>query len=358
MPRKKAATQPGVAETDESVQTASKKPVFDKKLSDEVIERVKQAPTARDLQMQQIVQGRKRELEAEIGDPLPEEAAVPAEPEVTLEDKPATKLEAPKGPMVKIQLDDGSVMEVPKSAIRSTLKIDGAEQEMNLQDIERGYQKDAAGSKKLEEAAALKRKAEELMAQLQNPSRASADPVTPAPSSEDVQKAAEQIVQSLFEGEREDAVKAVATLLKPKPVMLNEDELAAKIERRLDGKAAGQWFKDTYKDIVEDERLFGMADRRADELLRENPTLSYRDVFKKAGDEVMEWLDSYRPKAQPEVTEKAPVRLQDREERKRETVESLPMAAGAIASIGQDAPRAKTPSETIQEMRKARGQIF
>ena len=128
-------------------------------------------------------------------------------------------------------------------------------------------------------------------------------------------------------------------------------------------------FENKYPEIMGDVRLYNMADSMTDEIEIENPTWSKSQVMLEAGKRTSEWIENYKgtPAVEEDIEPVVPVNnetisehtppptTQIRQERKRELVQ-IPQAASAAQPAPEPEERPQTPTEALNEVRKARGQ--
>jgi len=109
-------------------------------------------------------------------------------------------------------------------------------------------------------------------------------------------------------------------------------------------------FSEDYPEIMADQALFGYADSMTDGIAAENPEWLPSEVMLEAGKRVREWVQSMKapePSAQPTNN--------DRLERKKQLRPLPRMRQGTQESEPVEQPQ--TPSQMMEEIRQARGQI-
>ena len=102
-------------------------------------------------------------------------------------------------------------------------------------------------------------------------------------------------------------------------------------------------FEDNYPDIAESPELRTVADNKTVTLTQENPNWTPAEIIKAAAEYTREWAGTM-PNSNGRL------------ERKKKIVQQ-PRSVLASANIGSDQVP-MTPSEIVQEMKKARGQIL
>ena len=260
-----------------------------------------------------------------------------------------------QGRTISVTLQDGTKVEVPESSIGVPVKVDGQEFVESLDKVSKSYQKDSAVSKRMEEASKrareLDQREQELLSREQN-MQLSQDAASKAPPSQDAQEEARKVIAAMTDGTEEEAIEALASIMgrkaTPETPQISTAEIAQEVARSIEGKDAGKWFKDEYKDIIADDYLFRMTDESATRLLENNPGMTHREAFEQAGNTTREWVSKFAP-AKP-VDD-----LENRRSKKRSAAQSIPKSS-AKASIGKDAPPPPTNSDIIAEMKRLRGQ--
>lgn len=365
--------------------------------SETPLEGAEEAPkSTREADMELVVANRHRELNkqleehgsdqrvdipGEIEDPVDTETNIASE-EVVEDAPPAVKdvekgehddlpvAEAPPETtpdaegLVSITLDSGAVVQVPPSSIRSTIKVDGVQSDITLEELTRDHQKSLAGANRLNEAAQLKRDLESKYSEEQPPNTGV---VPSAPSANaDVQARVEKAVNALYSGDVEEATAALTGLVTapaPAPVTPppSVDAIARDVEARLEVKSAGKMFAKDFGDIAADPFLMHRADAFADEIANEDSSLTKLEIFQKAGEKTREWLA--KSLGTPAETEEPAVEtptaptsdMKTRREKKSASARTIPIT-GKIAGLGEPVKAQQTASDIISDMRKARGQ--
>lgn len=237
----------------------------------------------------------------EAPEPAPEPAEAAPEPEVAPEPVAAP---APAPKMASIVVD-GQTIEVEESRL--------------LEAGKRTLQKETAADRKLQDAARLKREAEEYAQRVG------------------------------FKGQEAPPQSALSQDAPQQPATFSPEALDAVLENKLynrDAQKAAAKFREDFPEIAADPHLMNMAANLESQRLATVTALgeSYGDPFEayhKHGDAIRQWLGKYKP---AEVSE-------DKVERKR-TITAVP-AANAKAPAPQQ-PREMTVSEVIAQERKAR----
>lgn len=128
----------------------------------------------------------------------------------------------------------------------------------------------------------------------------------------------------------------------------DRDKTAAEAKRKEDMKSAYSAFSKKFKDIVDDPQLTEVADRLTITVAQEHPTYSPLEVMEEAGRRTRKWLADKTGKKSDPANEDP-----NRRERKR----NMKTAKGnAARKTGKPPERPKTRTDTLNELRAARGQ--
>lgn len=307
----------------------------------------------------------------------------------TLQDDPlADFIEMHDGqPMVKLKVN-GQEGLLPLADAKRQLQI-GVSAEVRMQTAaERENALDARERKLTAGEAALSARMSTI-AQPQQP----ATPAQPQPglSDEDLHEEAQGIFNTAFSGTEEDAAgKLAKTLIKirdsagraaptqvvdPHAIAQEAAALATgtltRQSRKKDVATGYQSFKDNYPEIVNDPRLFKMADDLTEVIEREHPDWNIADVMDEAGKRTRDWVKGLTGQPQDtEVDDPAPTpgdqnsptvseaTTQHRQQRKAGLI-PMPTQAGAAVHQEPEEPSddgGQSPQEAFLELKKARGQ--
>lgn len=235
------------------------------------------------------------------------------------------------------------------------VKVDGEEKELSLDEVVRGYQKDATASRRLEEAANLRKQAEQEWAAVQAEKakleKPQAAPVVEPPSSNE---AAKRIYESLLMGDEEEGVKAITELLSTgrQPAIPMEqvaDQAAERARYQIEYSLAEKKFLGDFQDIAKDPDLKQLAMNFLGQTVHTSST--YDEAFAKAGDATRDWLKSKAESMGFTYTPPQDVRL-EKIERKQQL--DTPRAANARTPRPKE-EREPTAEEIIADMRRKRG---
>lgn len=248
---------------------------------------------------------------------------------------------------VQAALNDTTLIADPTKA-KVKVKVDGEEQELTLDQVLRGYQKEAAATRRLNEAARIKREAEALMAQArQSP---------PAPTDEDARAQAREFLNSLVSGDDDDAAEKLAQLIRSgrqqaTPIDAAVDQVLQqrKLQEQVDGALTE--FERLYPELAADEDAVGfistVAQRQRDE--GADPVTAL-----KAGVEKVLKLRGIQPRASTQ--EPAPTTPTDRAARKSQAANVRPNNARA-AALDEDADDSRESVIAQMQRRGGRGAV-
>ena len=225
--------------------------------------------------------------------------------------------------------------------VKHTIKVNGKEVELTLEEIIARAQKVEAADSYLAEASRLRKEALQ-QAQPQ------------VPSQEDRETAEldrrRALVRAIQMGSEEEAMAAIAEL-QPKPSVMTAD-LAKTIDERLTFKEAVGKFQTEYKDILADPYMHKMALQRDQELMQQGDKRDYWTRYDEIGKELRAWRDGLVKTVAP--VESPPV------ENVKQTRKSAAPAAPKLASVKAPPPTEEddsedNPSAVIAEIAKRRG---
>jgi len=183
-------------------------------------------------------------------------------------------------------------------------------------------------------------------------------------NSEVSQDVIEKALLAALDGDVEEGAKALVNAINgvkvevPQPETFDSEELLAKatnnaiqhIEQRQNVKNISEAKADfaiAFPEIMNDETLFHMADRKSAEIKAQHPNLSPGEILQQAGDEVTEWLGERGLGAAAKVSQSDKVA----EKRAMRTP-----TAGSGRSQKKPEPKPQTRSEYIKQLQAQRGQ--
>lgn len=141
------------------------------------------------------------------------------------------------------------------------VKVDGVEQEVDLDTLVRAYQKNSAADRRLEEAAQLLRQANERANQLEAQTQ---KPTPVAEPSVDLRTEVKETLSVIYGGDEEAATEALTNLLAknrggdqptPQAQPVSVDQLADAVSEKLEFDTAFARVKSDYPDLIADPNL-------------------------------------------------------------------------------------------------------
>lgn len=255
---------------------------------------------------------------------------------------------APSGPKV---ITDGL------DQMLVTVKIDGRERQVTVEEMQRQFQKNGAAEARLEEATRLLNEARATAHKPAAPPVGIADPggkpdSTNAPEGGD--DGAKAFLSSLFEGDEEKATEALNRLLGGRnqvPIQPNEQELAAKltpvIRQQMLQESALEKFESDFSDVMADPYLETVAAGFIQEAV--DGGTPFIEALEIGGNKTRDWIASMAPKADPGPT---PTMTRDAKLERKARIDQIPTLNKAASSTVEPT---QTTADVIAEMRKARG---
>ncbi len=238
------------------------------------------------------------------------------------------------------------------------VKVNGVEQELPVADVVKGFQIESAARQRMAEADELMRQARAAAAAAAAKPPGQVD--TPAPEKDtSAHSSAESLgefVDTLFEGDKDKAVAALAKLIggrtETSPT-LDLTELAAQVtpeirQQLIDDSALERFAKDN-ADLAADPHLVSVTNGFIQEAV--NGGKPYAEALGEGAQRTRDWLASIgaaKPKTEPEQGAHQPSKLE-----RKAGIDEV-QALNRTANTTQAAPT--SPSSVIAEMRKARGQ--
>ena len=308
---------------------------------DEGLEKQERPLSARDQMLEQL--GERRELELTGG--------------ISDEDETPAAKAAPAAARVQgvAEGDDPMVKGV----------IDGEEQDLPLAAVVKGYQKDSAGSKKLEEAARLKKELDErqvaLDAQEQQFKRqmeesAIVDQDEDEDEDDDLVATLDSFVENGDSAQTAAMIrKTIERALKKATPTLGKEDLSAAVEAKLEEDRqkraredaaeeharANADFLQNYGDIVKDPRALAAANTTFYAKLDEGKSIT--EAMAEAGAETKEWLGGNRASTARET-----------KNQRKAAMDSLPQVGARVKPKVDADNEPESPSDIIKEMRRQR----
>lgn len=225
--------------------------------------------------------------------------------------------------------------EEQQAPAKRKFKVNGKELELTEDEINEYVQKAASAEEKFQEAARLRKEAEELAARA---------PVKPAPEQNVVEDDV-ALARALQMGSEEEVVAAIRKIRASAAPSVKPAELMAMVDQKLSFQAQTQKFLGEYKDVMEDPAWRDLVLDREEQLAIRGEKPGY-DRMKKAGD----WARDLKAKAKP------PESREQKLERKGVHSSQRVQAANVRQAAPEEEDKDESPSETIANMAKARGQ--
>lgn len=307
-----------------------------------------------------------------------ERARLKAESERVEAEERAAKEKAAKAPKTEIdkqlEADDRVTVIDDPSKYRVKLKVDGEDRVVDLADVVRVGQKDAAADRRMEAATALLKTADARVAEADK-RLADANDAEKAKAERDLKAAQEAKEQAskdltaslkeyndlLYDGKTEEAAKVMTKILEPvrrsEPAATHEPakeidvkalkkEVKAELKQELKSESAMETFAGAYPEIVADQSLAEHADRLFMAAREEGK--SEAEAFKAAGDETRAWVKGMAKSLGMDEARTTTTRRESLDKRK-ETIDE-PETASLGTSLKDGSPPEGNPRSTIAEM--------
>lgn len=220
-----------------------------------------------------------------------------------------------------------------------TIKVDGVERQVSRALIEEAgiktLQKESASDRRLEEATRLLSEAQEMHKKL----RPSNDAVETQPLP--VEDEAVQLARAIQYGTEEEAAAVIKRLQQEGRAQATPEQIAHFIGDQIELREAFKLFKTDYPEIQQDPHLGALAVQMEGLARRNGDTRSYKELYTDIGEHLRTW----RGGASSTV---------DKQERKA-SVQTIPIASGRRQA--PETPKEPSPSDIVNDMRKARHQI-
>lgn len=269
-----------------------------------------------------------------------------SEPKATEKEKKTATPSSPSTPTVIENFDDVMVK----------TKVDGKEVMRPLSELVRIEQKEAAAAQRLDQATRMREEAQRFLDEAKSksaqPTESKVEPKTPTAAPLD-DAAAKEFLSALYAGEEDKALAAVNKLFEKgrgveTPATPDSNAIAKSVKQQIDTELALETFGSHYQDIVNDPYLSDVADR----FLHAELTLgtALPQALTKAGNATRDWVKQKAGSLTPPTPTTTPQR--DEKLARKQEIDVIP---SINASAATPEPKPPTPSDTIAEMRKARG---
>lgn len=285
-------------------------------------------------------------------------AAIEEKNRLRIEAEMGIKLDddTPVPDQVAEQLSDPAPEPEPAPEVRK-VKVDGRELEVPIDDLVATYQKNTAADRRLKEAAEILEQARQLAAQTQAAEPEPAPAATPVETPEELKKQAAELLDKLYDGDKESASEALVNLLAkargdspstPAPVqaVVDPDVLTSQVLERMALNAAFERVKTDYPDIIADPNLEMVAAMQINQRVAAGE--SRADAMLLVADSIYQSLGK-KPTGRQEDPPK-PAKSQRQENLER--LDTLPSASAA--AIQPQSPAESSPSAVIAELASRR----
>jgi hypothetical protein len=207
------------------------------------------------------------------------------------------------------------------------VKVNGQDREFTEAELIERASKTEAADQRFQEAAKLKREAEEL---------AKPKEIKPEVEEDDL-----ALARALQMGSEEEAAKVIKKM-RERPT-LTEGDVVRKIDERLTFQSSVERFKTEYPELFADPYLSKLVALRDEEMVKQGDARPYYDRYKSIGEEMRAWASKMKPASQ-------------KEERKA-SITTLKVASGRKAEPeGED--EEQSASDIVNSIAKARGQQY
>ena len=236
---------------------------------------------------------------------------------------------------VSQQMGDDLIADPRGKKVRT--KVNGVEQDVDLETVLRTFQKDAAADQRLEEASITLRRARE------DAERIRADAVTAKPDTPpaDRSEVAKEITAAFFSGDEDRATELLTQALSGTPSQgtragdVNVSSVAAAVRQQLKEETALSEFAESYPKLVGSQRLATLADIEIQSLVEQGH--SRADAILEAGRTLYAELGFTTPTpGRPKQTDTSTGDMSERLARKRAAANNAPAIRSAAAPGNSD----------------------
>jgi hypothetical protein len=207
------------------------------------------------------------------------------------------------------------------------VKVNGQDREFTEAELIERASKTEAADQRFQEAAKLKREAEELSKPKE---------IKPEVEEDDL-----ALARALQMGSEEEAAKVIKKM-RERPT-LSEGDVVRKIDERLTFQSSVQRFQTEYPELFSDPNFSKLVAMKDEELVKQGDARPYYERYKAIGDEMRAWIGKVKPESK-------------KEERKA-SITTLKVASGRKVEAS-DEDEEQSTSDTIASMAKARGQGY
>ena len=258
--------------------------------------------------------------------------------------------------------DDSPGSEKPLQTM--TVKVDGIEQEMPIDEARAVIQKNLAADKRLNDAVLRQQQLQQWEQKLvQREQQFQAKPtVQSADTGGDLKEQVQTAVDKLYDGDTDEAVEALTGIIEGRnqATPINTDAIVAQAKEEVlqiqrkdefekEVMTARSQFNEQFKELAEVPELMDQADQRTITLMNEHPDWTPTQIIMEAGRKTQEFVNNIRGDG-------ADNGQTTRSERKA-NIKPMPRSNGSI-NYQTEAPKPEKISskQVISQMREARGQ--
>jgi len=321
---------------------------------------------ARQEALQSILSARRSEIEQETGVTLgtapekTEEAVDATEDEVKPEEQTKeevseqAELQTEEVKEVK-EVEEDKVEDKPPQKLK--IKIDGEEEEITLDEAVRIVQKNRAADKRLAEASRLLKEAQEKSVTDDAQKKATESAKEDEKRKETLKDLNKKFVAAMLEGDEGKAADVnleIQSLLiegrpepTPKEPAVDVGQIASQVKQQLEVESALKKSKIDYPELYKDPDLEAVAAAKIERMMKDEEQ-SFSDALETVAKEFSTKF-GWKAGRKPETQESTTSRSQKLE--KKAGIDVLPAASARAVST---TPEPLTPSQRIEQMRKAR----
>lgn len=294
----------------------------------------------------------------ETPEAVTEEVEAAPEPKPNLRDQITAKVRAERNSQNPEPDEDPTpAVEPEQYEPLITLVVDGVEQQVPQSQVleagKRAAQIEAAAQKRMQEAAAQKKALEEARAKIEA-ERQQVHQETEEEKQALLDEQAEAIANDIYSGDIDTAREAVkklmsqtahgtesSTLEQRMREIANETATARALKQ--DEERAREVFMQDYREVLQDEDLFGIANAEVERVIAENPGISRVEAVKRGGEKAIAARDRFASKANPRITDVGQDRLAAIERAKANAARS------SASRTAQTVQKPRTRSDVIAE---------
>jgi len=311
--------------------------------------------------------------EEEEEEPSPTPAAKPKAKEEEEEEEPTpapkAKEEEEEDEPPLSNLDYDVLDDEAASKTRIPVKIDGEIQYLTIDQVKRGFQKDSAASKRLEQAAHRARELDEREQRLKEREQqldsggakdVDLDPTKQGQPSSDLEAAAQSFIDAMYSGDEEESKKALATLLGGREQATRQDvdldaltaQVRSDVSKQLKVESVMQEFSARFSDVTSDPHLSRVADDFLVQIQEDDPDMPLDKALRLAGNRTRAWVRRQSGTTTKETP--TPTAETTREEKKDLKRNMDNLASAGTKAEGEPEEPEETESDVIQQMMRDR----